>query len=361
MIGLSKSHRAFTIVELLVVISIIGVLIGLLLPAVQAAREAGRRSQCINNVKQLSLGMLHYESKYNYLPNNKGWGAAGADEKKDLDTNGYSWITQILPYIEGDTIYNRIKKDEKLDYKDPPTSPTYDNLTAAKQQITLLSCPSDTGTGITTESLMFSAAPKTPVGSTNYKACCGANWKHSVDPTSLVFKKDTPPTPPPPPTILTIKTFQGRDKNKNLIPGESDDGRDNGNGIICRNYIDTDKDPNGKPILTAMLDIRDGTSHTFAIGEVVVGKCNYNGWYWFNGTTATCALPLNFNYKTNSGITSPDADHWEYTYGFSSQHSVGANFAMCDGSARFLANIIDLAVYQAMATINAGELVNESD
>jgi len=70
---------------------------------------------------------------------------------------------------------------------------------------------------------------------------------------------------------------------------------------------------------------------------------------------------LNFNYKNNSGIPTPDANDWTYTYGFSSQHSVGANFAMCDGSARFLANIIDLAVYQAMATINAGELVNESD
>ena len=72
MFGLSKTRHAFTIVELLVVISIIGVLIGMLLPAVQAARESGRRAQCVNNIKQLGLAMLHYESKFDYLPNNQG-------------------------------------------------------------------------------------------------------------------------------------------------------------------------------------------------------------------------------------------------------------------------------------------------
>jgi len=182
-----------------------------------------------------------------------------------------------------------------------------------------------------------------------------------VDPNTLDFKKDVPPTPPAPPTILTTKTFQGRDKNKNLTADGSNDGRDNGNGIICRNYINQSTNPNGQPILTADPDIRDGRSHTFAIGEVVVSKCNYNGWYWFNGTTATCALPLNFNYKNNPGIPTPTADDWTYTYGFHSQHSVGANFYMCDGSARFVGNNIDLAVYQAMATIMAGELVSDSD
>jgi len=159
MFGLPKSRRAFTIVELLVVIAIIGVLIGMLLPAVQAAREAGRRSQCMNNIKQLGLGMLNYESKNNYyLPYNKGWGNSNSDdEKKDLDTNGSSWITLILPYIEEQTIYDRIKIDEKLDYKGTPPE-VYDNLTAAQQKIPILICPSDTGTGITTESLMFSTS-----------------------------------------------------------------------------------------------------------------------------------------------------------------------------------------------------------
>jgi prepilin-type N-terminal cleavage/methylation domain-containing protein/prepilin-type processing-associated H-X9-DG protein len=357
MFGLSKSRRAFTIVELLVVISIIGVLIGMLLPAVQAARESGRRAQCLNNMKQLGIGVLHYESKANYLPNNLGWGDAGADEGQNENTNGYSWITQILPYIEGETIYNRIKMDEKLSYKDPAPNGILDNLRAAQQKITLLSCPTDTDTRITTDSLMYSTRPNPAVGSTNYKACCGANWLHSVDLTTLEYKLAVPvPPTPPPPTIITSKTYEGRHKNLDL-----NDGRDNGNGIICRNYINTSTNPNGKPILTAMLDIRDGSSHTFAIGEVIVANSNYNGWYWFNGTTATCQLPLNFSYKKNPGIAAPDANHWEYTYGFSSQHAVGANFCMADGSARFVPNNIDLALYQAMATINAGELVSDSD
>jgi len=307
----------------------------------------------MNKVKQLGLAMLHYESKFNYLPNNRGWGLK--DEGENLDTRGYSWITQILPYIEGVIIYDRIKTNEVLSYKDTSPNGIQDNLLAAQQIIAALKCPSDTYTGITVNSLMYSNIPNTAVGSANYKACCGANWKHSVDPNSLAFKPNVPPTPPLPPTIVTAKTYQGRNKNKDL-----NDGRDNGNGIICRNFQPS-SDPNkpsdiDKPILTAMVDIRDGASHTFAIGEVVVGASNYNGWYWFNGTTATCALPLNYK---NPSANPQNPNDWTYTYGFQSRHAVGANFCMCDGSVKFIANDIDLTVYQAQATICGGELFND--
>ncbi len=99
MFGLSKSRRAFTIVELLVVIAIIGILIGMLLPAVQQARESGRRSECVNNIKQLGLGMNHYESVFQYLPNNQGT-TGKTDGTPPLgypNVDGYSWISKILP------------------------------------------------------------------------------------------------------------------------------------------------------------------------------------------------------------------------------------------------------------------------
>ncbi len=114
MFGLSKSRRAFTIVELLVVIAIIGILIGMLLPAVQQARESGRRAECENNIKQLCLGMNNYESAFHYLPHNQG--TTGNQGYPDVD--GFSWIGQILPYIDEGPVYNHIKFDQKLDYVD---------------------------------------------------------------------------------------------------------------------------------------------------------------------------------------------------------------------------------------------------
>ena len=345
MLGLCKSRRAFTIVELLVVISIIGLLIGMLLPAVNSARESGHRTQCANNVKQLGLAMLHYESKFYYLPHNQG--TTGDQGYPEVD--GYSWITLILPYLEGENIYNRINLNKRLDYQDTAANPIQDNLLAAQQKINILVCPSDNyspiGTGVTTSSLMYPNPPSpTVIATTNYKACAGANWKHSANPATLAFQLNTP-----------VPNQKGRDKTKNLTPAGNDDGLDNGNGIICRNNLDP-TDPNSRPILTADQDIRDGRSHTFAIGEVVVGACNYNGWYWFNGTTATCGLPLNYK---NPTANPPNPDDWTYTYIFSSRHSVGANFCMCDGSVKFVNNNIAIDVYQAQATISAGELFSD--
>src|SRR5262245_22393651 len=90
-----RARRAFTLVELLVVIAIIGVLVALLLPAVQAAREAARRMRCSNNLKQLSLGLHNYEDVHKTLP------PAG------INTNQMSWLVLVLPYIEQTNLYDR--------------------------------------------------------------------------------------------------------------------------------------------------------------------------------------------------------------------------------------------------------------
>src|SRR5689334_15791940 len=91
----SRSRRGFTLVELLVVIAIIGVLVALLLPAVQAAREAARRAQCSNNLKQLSLALHNYENTHNTLP------PAG------IDSNQMSWVVLLLPYFEQQNLYSQ--------------------------------------------------------------------------------------------------------------------------------------------------------------------------------------------------------------------------------------------------------------
>ena len=100
-----QRSRGFTLVELLVVITIIGVLIALLLPAVQAAREAARKMQCGNNLKQLALGGLSHESAYGYVPTT-GWGmtwVGDPDRGFGLKQPG-GWIYNILPFIEEDSI-----------------------------------------------------------------------------------------------------------------------------------------------------------------------------------------------------------------------------------------------------------------
>ncbi len=124
---MNRRRRGFTLIELLVVIAIIGVLIGLLLPAVQAAREAARRAQCVNNLKQIGLGIHNYISTYaDTLP----WGAGA------WGGNEWSTHTMLLPFIEQGAIYNAINFTWGQRVTAMNTSATY-------SVITTFLCPSD--------------------------------------------------------------------------------------------------------------------------------------------------------------------------------------------------------------------------
>jgi hypothetical protein len=103
---------------------------------------------------------------------------------------------------------------------------------------------------------------------------------------------------------------------------------------------------------TGIRDITDGTSNTFAVGEAVAGRVTHTTWYWFNGSTATCGVPLN-NYVRNQAITAGD---WGNNYSFGSLHVGGGQFLMADGAVRFVSENIDLQLYRNLAGIQDGQV-----
>jgi len=168
---ISKNRGGFTLVELLVVIAIIGTLVGLLLPAVQSAREAARRSACTNNMKQLGLGVLNFESARKRLPAaNSGISSSGGAQ-----TGGYSWITAILPFLEETNLYTTISSSSgRLTSAFSSTV----NLASAQTSLPQLVCPSFAGD----KKSATGNAIATSCGVTNYKGIAGAGASASRTP-----------------------------------------------------------------------------------------------------------------------------------------------------------------------------------
>jgi prepilin-type N-terminal cleavage/methylation domain-containing protein/prepilin-type processing-associated H-X9-DG protein len=306
----SPKRAAFTLVELLVVIAIIGVLVALLLPAVQAAREAARRSQCTNNLRQLAIAMHNYHDTHLAFPINYMPRAAST----------YSWMQGVLPYIEQAALYIQIVPGA-------PTTLTA-NATVASTPIKTYRCPSD---GLLKNGMITNASDGGGTkAATNYKANCGANWMWTI-----------------------TNTDNARWPNDG-------NGLQHCDGLMCSNAQGGQPIPVGDLMknLTRMASITDGTANTFAIGEAVPAWSAWSWWYNENAAVATCALPLNYR----KGIDRLDqfASSWQRNYSFFSLHPAGANFAMCDASVRFVADNIDTPTYRALATVEAGDSIANS-
>jgi prepilin-type N-terminal cleavage/methylation domain-containing protein/prepilin-type processing-associated H-X9-DG protein len=142
----TTTRRGFTLIELLVVIAIIGVLIALLLPAVQSAREAARRSQCVNNLKQIGLGIANYESAQQCLPPSNDWGSSGTNQP--LNQN-YSMKVHLLPYLEQQSLYNALNM-MVLNCTCSSTATNWEayvNTTIRATRVATYQCPSDPNVG----------------------------------------------------------------------------------------------------------------------------------------------------------------------------------------------------------------------
>lgn len=317
----SRPRPAFTLVELLVVIAIIGILVGLLLPAVQAAREAARRMQCSNNVKQLGLAFHNYHDTHRVFPINFAWRnvPGGGGGGPAIANTGKSWLQMILPQIEQSTMFNSIDFTVGLQGTTPNI---IKNREIANTVVAAYLCPSDNennGGRLGSRSDVNVTPPGT-WGVTNYKACAGSNWAWGV--------------------YSPVSSPGGRNAG-------STDGLNAGNGILCSNQQNTNA-------MTRMRDLTDGTSNTFAIGEALPGWSSWNWWYNPNAVTATCAMPLNqlLRRPKNNG-------DWPNNYSFASRHVGGGQFGLGDGSVRFVSESVDIAIYRAVATISSGEVNGE--
>ena len=309
----SKNQRpqsAFTLVELLVVITIIGILIALLLPAVQAAREAARRMQCQNNLKQLALALHNYHEAHGSLP-------YGSDAYITAKAGYGTWVALILPYIEQGNI--------PYDYSKTNCDPA--NTLAVKTVLATLICPTDPAsqTPLLGGRIQTWENPAQSMGLW-YPASMGPTRDGSTTGNSCVF------CPEPFPSYCCQGNIYGTDGP----PG-------NFVGMFGRYHRSIH-----------FSEVTDGLSSTLMLGETLPSQCTYNGAYNMNFPIAGTTIPINIFEETIEGQDTL----WYRGCGYKSLHPGGANFAMGDGSIHFFSETIDYRVYNYLGSRAGGEIAN---
>ena len=347
-LGLGQSSgsrvRGFTLIELLVVIAIIAVLIALLLPAVQQAREAARRSQCRNNLKQLGLAIHNYHDAAGTVPVIGGYGYMG-----------WGLFTKILPQIDQAPLYNLINFSDRIECG---------NFNVIREKVlTVLQCPSDPGEVIRSgfspnsgcldsatngtcnptngagawwgaatsyagsygDSYNSSSPANEPYGGDNARTLYGAGGCNS-DPAGVIAIGGTPACPQP-----TGKY---------------------GSGANQRGMFDFSGGP--API-ARFRDVTDGLSNTILFGHVS-RDCSggRNHWIQSIGSTWGTSVPININQPCFAGMT--------YLFsrdGFTSPHVGGSTACMADGSVRFLSQNISTFTHNALGSKSGSEVIGE--
>lgn len=340
---LSFAQRGFTLVELLVVIAIIGVLVALLLPAIQAAREAARRSQCTNNLRQLVIAALNYESTRKEFP----YGRRKGTDMQNKTVSQWGHIPFILKYIEEDATYSLIDFTAGT-----ATSP------AKLQKPTVLLCPSDYQDRMDAVVCAQSDSAWLGAGRTNYHGNGGNDTGRSYDV----------------PAVAPAADF-----------------REQNNGIFLTN------------VAVKMKQITDGTSHTAIYAERCLGDADNaivetpSDWFrignastatdvytqctatnpltstggsqwscsgrnWVHGDYATSRYnhimpPNGYSCSVSAGgnLTAIPINEEGGAHTASSRHSGGVNMATADGGTHFVTNDVDITVWSALGSRNGAE------
>jgi prepilin-type N-terminal cleavage/methylation domain-containing protein len=302
--GVLRVRAGMTLVELLVVIAIIGVLIALLLPAVQAAREAGRRSQCNNNLKQIGLATLNYEQSRKELPPGAVWESGVR--------RGGSIFVRLLPMFEQQALYQafNLKGTNVDDTKAPGTNDRADSVVVPG-----LICPSDN---------------REPA----YDGRVAHNYAASRGPTEVWVNPSS------------LCDYPWADFARAPI----DDPR-----VFAGPFTRV-----GTP--ERLKAITDGLTNTIFFGEVrpMCSEHVRNGWVASNNGNGYCTTLIPINYDScndNSSDSCHRSDNYNTEVGFKSVHPGGAYFLLGDGGVHFINQDIDHSVYQLLGAKDDGEPV----
>ncbi len=305
----STVGRAFTLVELLVVLAIVAVLLALLLPAVQQVRASARRIACVNNLRQLGLGLHNYHDQHLCFPP----GSQVADIRTHAYSKSFGWTIMLLPHIEQQALYTR------FDFNGDAQSLEHRPLTTTI--LPLFVCPSDPKSG----ALVPSVAP----GSGGLLA---PSCYFGVAGTNALFQSQSPSE------CLAL------DSNGLNPPIQS--------GVLFGNSA------------VRMSDITDGASNTLILGERGVVK-DFGRWagpgefYQCPWGLADVVLPGTMsNRGFTGGIRQADGTLHD-RYSWWSYHTGGANFTLVDGSVKFRSVTSNLAIQTAMSTRAGSESINE--
>ena len=322
--------HGFTLVELLVVITIIGILIALLLPAVQAAREAARRSQCSNNIRQVALAAHGYHEAFGQFPPGYGYLTGTYGDTQNQSGVEWAWASRLLPYVEQTALAQQI--DWSLNSGSSSVSPAIFAVVSA--QIPAFLCPSDETAGVRFNENSTcilggggSGTIATKYGRLSYAGNCGRGQLEDY-------------LPP----------------KGNKVPG-----------VFAWNYG------------ARFADIADGTSNTLLLGELIVGHtCTIRGAYTYMegpvfmqdyGPNDPTGDLVRWCDAEDGQPNSPapcqwSSGNWGTLNSFAmvlhtsrSMHPGGVMVGMCDGSAQFIGDRIALGVWQALGTPNGGEPV----
>jgi prepilin-type N-terminal cleavage/methylation domain-containing protein/prepilin-type processing-associated H-X9-DG protein len=343
---IARPRRGFTLIELLVVIAIIAVLIALLLPAVQAAREAARRAQCVNNLKQIGLGMHNYQSANSCLPYGmKGccWG---------------TWAVPILPYVEQQAMFNAWNSYGNNLNTAVDTNFRYGgacNATVVSSRISAYLCPSDgNNTQLTNEYTSTINGVQFTVKSANYVVNFGGINQQQGTPSGS--------------SVLPYMTYNGVQ-----YPFLGAPFTDIGSPLPD---ISTGT---GQGALTGSVDfaaITDGLTNTMMTSELVISTQSPNHdlrglVWWAYGTAFSGFLTPNTTKPdwaqsaSNCNLTGNNPPCIGGPTNFvalaaRSRHPGGVNVGMCDGSVRFIKNTVNPTTYMALSSTRGGEIIDAS-
>jgi prepilin-type N-terminal cleavage/methylation domain-containing protein len=331
-------RRGFTLIELLVVIAIIAILIALLLPAVQQAREAARRSQCRNNLKQQALALHNYHDNFNVFPAsiyNSGvcasYTAAGRANCRVMNTNG--WV-MTLPYMDQAPLYNSF------------------NLNVAISDATAAS------NGLSGQSCIDGGSGQVAMGTT---AQITANANLSRTPLQTLICPSQP----------SANQFSTNNANYRAVAGVGGH-KTNYDFVITANYqhsacntwsaeASTNRRLFGDNSRASIKDCTDGTSNTLMIGETKFDVYNGDGTPWAyrnwlqDGVDPTYGIN-NYFYTTSVPNTHPRLASWGYS---GSYHDGGAHFVLADGAVRFLSQNLDASLVSRLSRMADGQVVGE--